>query len=125
MKFDWNKFVSLCHSLAQGNGDREALLRTAISRGYYGVFNLVRTALQSEGHTFSSGADVHQEVIQVLNASQDNARRKLGHALRSLRTYRNQADYNDAIDNVAAAHNCVAVILEKLKPSLSQLCRRI
>ncbi len=124
MKFDWNKFVSLCHSLAQENGDREALLRTAISRGYYGVFNLARTALQSQGHTFSSGADVHQEVIQVLNASQDNARRKLGHDLRSLRTYRNKADYDDTIANVAAAHNSVAVILEELKPILIELCGR-
>ena len=115
MKFDWSQFLHLCDSPHTVVGNPEARLRAAISRGYYGAFNLVRQFLEAEGHSFSTKAEVHQEVVRRLKLSADMGRRSLGEQLGRLRQYRNQADYRDEMDNPAGVHGIAAETLQVLK----------
>jgi hypothetical protein len=40
MPFDWNEYITLGKELAKNNDP--ASLRAGISRGYYGIYNLLR-----------------------------------------------------------------------------------
>jgi hypothetical protein len=108
MSFDWSKYLVLAEELpiAKSAAGMEALLRTAVSRGYYGAFHRVRQQLQLHDSTirFSAEAAVHQEVTQRLRTSSNRQWRQLGLALGRLRQYRNNADYQDVIQNVATWH---------------------
>ncbi len=115
MGFDWRQFLLLCDSPHAMAGNAEARLRAGISRGYYGAFNLVRQFLEAEGHRFSTKAEVHQEVVRTLKISADMGRRSLGEQLGRLRQYRNQADYDDEMNNPAGVHGTVAETLQGLK----------
>ena len=116
MSFDWSNFVVLADELRTLNcrGGVEARLRSSISRGYYGVFHLLRLRLQKEGLKFSGNVETHQEIVQALRTSPDRRRFGLGVDIGRLRNYRNRADYEDQISNVAQMEGEVAMLRESL-----------
>lgn len=90
------EFISLAIRLS--SSQREADLRSAVSRAYYGAFHVACEFLENCGIQLSGkdlyGAEVHKKVRFCLRESGDfdaaKAREKLG----SLRDKRNQADYD-------------------------------
>jgi hypothetical protein len=63
MEFSWKDFVVLAHSLArqaEGTAHSEPLLRTALSRAYYGAFCHARNiAIQRLGFQSRGEAEDH------------------------------------------------------------------
>lgn len=87
-----SEFLDVADRLkSSGNeGDR----RTAVSRSYYGFYNLCVSALSSRGVTFRSPirGDVHGELLEYFN----QCAKSFAAALRDLRLARNKADYEMA-----------------------------
>ena len=97
MSFDWGKFIGLAEDLFNRAGDfsdREACLRTAISRAYYGAFGLARRVAESEGLDLTGGPEDHEKVRAFFLQSGDQRRRGIGAHLDRLRRKRNRADYD-------------------------------
>ena len=89
--FDPKDFLRLARGLAQQNGAREAELRTAVSRAYYGVFLQAREMLASSGEITPTGTGRdHELVIEALR----NRGGPHGDELDKLRRNRNRVDYN-------------------------------
>jgi len=85
--FDPRDFILLAKSLA-AEGASEADVRTAISRAYYGSFLLARSQTRLDD---LRGPEVHRLVLESLY------RLELPHLatrLHTLRTMRNEADYD-------------------------------
>lgn len=76
----------------------EAKLRSAISRAYYGVFNLAKELIQSQGYTVPK-RDAHKFVIDWLQGSTNIEWTLLGIKLNYLRDQRCKADYGDHVGN--------------------------
>jgi uncharacterized protein (UPF0332 family) len=86
---DWNQYIIVAEELS--NGSTLGHYKSAISRAYYGAFNIVKEKL---GFTFI-GKDIHQRIISALrNDYQSTKRNTLGHNLGNLRDKRNNADYD-------------------------------
>lgn len=75
------------------DSDREAERRTAISRAYYAVFNLVKGFLANAQITLPKDAAGHEKAHQYLLNSGLPEARKLADDLSTLRVRRNDADY--------------------------------
>lgn len=90
------EFISLAIRLSRSQ--READLRSAISRAYYGAFHVACEFLESCGIQLSGkvlhGADVHKKVRFCLRESGDFDAAKAAEKLGSLRDKRNHADYD-------------------------------
>lgn len=99
------EFISL--SVRLSNSQREADLRTAVSRAYYGSFHLARDLLQDCGIQFSGKdlykAEVHQKLRYCLGESDNEEAVLLAKKLGSLRDRRNEADYD--LDSTTFAPN--------------------
>ncbi len=97
MSFDWIHFISLAQILyrdAHRLGDREACLRSVISRAYYGAFGLAREkAVREGGVRLSHTSEDHGKIIRFFRKSTDRDYQKIGLALDRLRQQRNKADY--------------------------------
>ena len=98
MPFDWKHYLDLARDLAQpsasGQGQREAELRSAISRAYYAAFcharNYSRDWLNFQP---TNTADDHGRLKAHLK---DGKRRGLAVKLDQLQHWRNAADYEDS-----------------------------
>lgn len=103
MPFDWKAFIELARSLqhqAAGASDAEALLRTAVSRAYYGAFCFVRNHARDQlGFSPRNDADDHGR----LRAHLRGKRRQIAQRLDRLRQWRNESDYADQLPFDAAA----------------------
>ena len=89
-------FISLAIRLS--NSHREADLRTAVSRAYYGTFHLARKLLEDCG-VYLSGkerykTEAHQKVRFCLGESDNEEAVLVSKKLGSLRDRRNEADYD-------------------------------
>jgi len=98
MAFDWKRFVELgrlLEGMATESEDREALLRAALSRIYYGAFCYARNYAR-DYLDFSARGD--QDDHGRLRAHLKQRKRK-GDAdrLERLRQWRNECDYVDDI----------------------------
>ena len=100
--FDWIEFLNLARELSEEtalHSAQEAKLRSAISRAYYAAFHKAKTTiLPTRGAGFGS----HQEIIDILQESDDPARRQLGVDLARLKGNRKKADYDDVVANLSA-----------------------
>ena len=74
--------------------DSEAERRTSIGRSYYTLFNILRQSLSARGVHFSSGSDVHRQLVDYLTRCRHREAARIGGMLRDLRIQRNQADYD-------------------------------
>jgi uncharacterized protein (UPF0332 family) len=100
MSFKWRNYHELAKNLAIGSD--EAHWRSAISRAYYAVFNIIRLQV---GYNIKGAELTHIQLIQNLKANLDAYVQKfpcdidlrhIGELLDSLRLKRNKADYEGA-----------------------------
>ncbi len=116
MAFNWRDYLRLAENLCEQN--TEAHYRTAVSRAYYAIFNILKI---KAGYRKADGS-FHQDFISLIKIADDNIVDKLnisasnlttiGIYLDSLRKERNFADYDglQRFDEVRASQN-----LEKVK----------
>ena len=103
MKFDWSEYFNLANELIKTDAN-EAKQRSSISRAYYAAFCLARNYLRDYlGYTKLSrrdfDANVHQYVAEEFNKFDPKNKRmiEIGRDLGRLRSFRNNADYEDTI----------------------------
>lgn len=89
-------FISLAIRLS--NSEKEADLRSAVSRAYYGAFHFSRLTLVECGIRFPPkeiyGAEIHTKVRYCFNAAGQQGYVAAARKLRALRNERNEADYS-------------------------------
>lgn len=114
--FDWSKYLSLAEKLAGSdiNLASEEEQRSAISRAYYAAYIKSRNFLRDRENQEIYRQNSHVYVINLFRNSSDSMRQKIGDRLDILRTFRNQADYEDIVTDLP----------QKMKNSLI-LARRI
>ncbi len=86
-----NDFLTLATRL--GSGSTEAEWRTAVSRAYYAAFHGARDLFHGLGFTVPRADPAHQYLYHRLNNFGHAQLEQAGRDLNSLRTLRNQADY--------------------------------
>lgn len=121
MIFDWNLYLQLAEELIshQKTGDlREAYLRSAISRSYYGVFCIARNFLVNKGTTIPK-VDTHKFVRDTYWKSPNREEKKIGKSLHNLWLDRKDADYeNNAhidVNRAKTAHQMASQIMDNLR----------
>lgn len=72
----------------------EAGHRSACSRAYYAAFTFARDVLLGASYPISKDVAAHQRVVALLKASSDMDVKAAGASLDSLRSWRNEADYD-------------------------------
>ena len=103
MSFDWTEYFYLAQDVigqqSAGAIGQEARQRCAMSRAYYAVFARARNHLRyiDGDPNVPSDPSAHRYVRDQLRRSRDPRRRTLATLLGNLRTYRNQADYDNSI----------------------------
>src|SRR4028119_31373 len=111
MRFEWSEYLNLAQELAATNSDssanREAKLRSAISRAYYSTFCLARNYLrdiEKDGTLFRKNRDIneHQYVAKEFIDHPTKLKNmvKIGENLSRLRELRNRSEYEDTMFNL-------------------------
>src|SRR5258707_7165561 len=94
MPFDWKTFIELAQFLqeqAETTANPEALLRTALSRAYYGTFCYVRNHARDRlGFHPRDDGDDHGRLRAYLK---NGKMRGVSDKLQRLREWRNECDY--------------------------------
>jgi uncharacterized protein (UPF0332 family) len=113
MRFDWSEYLNLAQELAEmssnSTANKEAKLRSAISRGYYAMFCLARNYLRDVekdprlSRNKTPDINEHQYVAEefIYNQSKSQKMTEIGKDLTILRKLRNKADYADNIFNLS------------------------
>jgi uncharacterized protein (UPF0332 family) len=89
---DGSEFLSVVLRLL--NSNREADLRSAVSRAYYGVFHIARALVEECGVTLPKAAQAHDKLQWCLSQSGHPDAVLAAAKLSSLRADRNEADYD-------------------------------
>ena len=132
MRFDWSEYLNLAQELAATNSEssanREAKLRSAISRAYYSTFCLARNYLrdiEKDPRLFRKNRDIneHQYVAEefIYHPTKMKNMVKIGENLSRLRELRNKADYEDTIFNLQKEARNALVLAENIISALSKL----
>jgi hypothetical protein len=102
MSFDWSNFLPLAEELTAVDRDanREACLRTAISRAYYAAFGMARRSARTIRLTTRQSAAEHGEIAAFYTKRYGKTGEKIAIALGRLRNRRNAADYDDDFADV-------------------------
>lgn len=87
------EFIDLAHELAH-NFKTEAAFRSAISRGYYGLYNLMSRFLVNNNIALPDTAKAHNLTYKYLHNCEVQDVRKLAKILDDLHDERNKADYH-------------------------------
>lgn len=101
--FNWLGFFAFARVNAESPS--ETIQRTAASRAYYAVFNICRSWLEERGYAIQP-KQAHKQVWDAFKdaAAADAATapdwRLVGQHGTTLRTLRNQADYDDRLENL-------------------------
>jgi uncharacterized protein (UPF0332 family) len=120
----WVDLIALARELLRQ--ESEASRRSAISRAYYGAFNLARRHLEADG-TPINNRGAHKKVWQAFGLADQAAPEareawqtvgKLGMALSSLR---NQADYVDEFPGLESQAASAVVTAERILELLPRL----
>ena len=105
MSFDWRAYLALAETLVSSDleADREACLRSAISRSYYAAFASARQqSRERHGGVIRQSAAEHGEVA-TFYAKRGEAGGVIAAHLTRLRFLRNRADYDDDLEGAEAA----------------------
>lgn len=132
MRFDWSEYLNLAQELAATNSDssanREAKLRSAISRAYYSTFCLARNYLrdiEKDPRLSRKNRDIneHQYVAEefIYHPTKMKNMVKIGENLSRLREMRNKADYEDTMFNLQREARNALVLAENIISALSNL----
>jgi len=100
MSFNWELYIQLADRLIyyQENADlREAYLRSAISRCYYGIFCIARDHLVAKNISIPR-VDTHKFVRGRYQRLPRNVEKKIAKNLRRLWKERKDADYENEAD---------------------------
>src|SRR3954452_9803990 len=97
MSFIWENFLSVAETLSNaGIGvDREACLRSSVSRAYYAAFGSARSRAREKRLRTRQSAAEHGEVSVFFAQQYGDAGEEIAKLLGRLRTNRNAADYDD------------------------------
>jgi uncharacterized protein (UPF0332 family) len=101
MSFDWPRYLTLAQelvALSEEHANKEAFLRSAISRAYYAAFCQCRNYLRDidKDKALDKSPNAHQFVIERFRGSNNTRKKKIGSYLFHLRKIRNVADYQDS-----------------------------
>lgn len=98
MPFDWGDFVRLAEELRSRQWQdslKEALLRSAVSRAYYGAFGTACEYAETYlGFPRSHTGRDHRALIDFLRRQSEEPIAQLSMELDQLRKWRNQCDYD-------------------------------
>lgn len=97
MSFDWKLYVDLSAELINHQRTpllKDAYLRSAVSRSYYGVFCIARALLINRTVYFPR-EDIHKFVREEFNRAHSNREKQIGTKLLRLWTERKAADYEE------------------------------
>jgi len=100
MSFNWELYIQLADRLIyyQENADlREAYLRSAINRCYYGIFCIARDHLIAKNISIPR-VDTHKFVRERYQRLPRNVEKKIAKNLRRLWKERKDADYENEAD---------------------------
>ena len=86
-------FIDLAHELSY-KFKTEAAFRSAISRGYYGLYNLMSRFLVNNNIALPDTGKAHDLTYKYLHNCEDSEVRSLAKILDDLHTGRNDADYH-------------------------------
>ncbi len=133
MTFDWVDYLNLAVYLrGEAKNDssmNEAMHRTSISRAYYSSFNLIKNCLISMGEILGRGAEVHKEIQTIFEdlskQEMDSIRRRnlieISNELGVLRSFRNKADYNNAVFGMDKLVEASIIRAQKVKALVQAL----
>jgi len=132
MRFDWSEYLNLAQELAATNSDssanRDAKLRSAISRAYYSTFCLARNYLrdiEKDSILFRKNRNIneHQYVAEAFidHRSKNKNLVKIGENLSRLRELRNKADYEDTMFNLPTQARTALMLADNIISALSNL----
>ena len=132
MRFDWSEYLNLAQELATTNSDssanREAKLRSAISRAYYSTFCLARNYLrdiEKDPRLSRKNRDIneHQYVAEefIYHPTKMKNMVKIGENLSRLRELRNKADYEDTMFNLQNAVKNALMLAQNIRAALNEL----
>jgi uncharacterized protein (UPF0332 family) len=101
MNFDWRKYLDVAESLSVTDWgiDREACLRSAVSRAYYAAFGSARSRAREKRLRTRQSAAEHGEVSVFFAQQYGDAGEEIAKLLGRLRTNRNVADYDDVCED--------------------------
>ncbi len=105
MTFDWRGYLTLAETLVSSDlaADRDACLRTAMSRAYYAAFATARQqSRERHGGVIRQSAAEHGEVATFF-AKRGEAGGAITAHLTRLRFLRNRADYDDDFNETEPA----------------------
>jgi hypothetical protein len=91
--FDWTEYYTLATELA-ARAD-EASLRSAMSRGYYYVYQLALQRAQTNGFQTVAGEGMHKQLWRNYSDRPEPACRKLAEIAKRLKDRRERADYSN------------------------------
>lgn len=99
MAFNWGDYLEISKFLVnQGNDiQREAALRSAVSRAYYGAFCHARNYAIAKLNYVSKPTKDHQELPDCFYNNNFN---DIENILVELRGWRNKCDYDDKVSNL-------------------------
>jgi uncharacterized protein (UPF0332 family) len=101
MNFDWRKYLDVAESLSVADlgVDREACLRSSISRAYYAAFGSARSHARERRLRTRQSAAEHGEISVFFAKQYGDVGEEMAKILSRLRTNRNSADYDDACED--------------------------
>jgi uncharacterized protein (UPF0332 family) len=96
MSFNWESYIQLADEISyEAKADlREAYLRSAMSRCYYGIFCIARNHLTAKNIPIPR-VDTHKFVRERYQRSSSNMEKEIGDNLHRLWNERKDADYKD------------------------------
>ena len=99
MSFDWTQYLFLAQELTKPSGsspNRDARLRSAVSRAYYAAFCTARNYLRDDRkELIPSNVKAHKVVRDIFDSATDKRGLSIAKNLDRLRNDRNKADYDD------------------------------
>jgi uncharacterized protein (UPF0332 family) len=123
MGFDWYQYFVLAETIAQRS--EEEYLRSSISRAYYAAFNLSLAMLREQDRVRAGKSrNIHQDLIETLQSSEDEAEKNTGNRLFRLRQYRNHADYTPQFNNLSKKAQESIVLAKRIISGTRELERR-
>lgn len=97
MSFSWAEFNTFAQEIIAHpalNSSVEVTCRAGVSRAYYAAFCTVRDYLVDENVYIDRTRDAHAQVIDEFQRGTDQRRKRIGAHLKTLRAWRNTADYD-------------------------------
>ncbi len=124
MSFNWSEYLLVAQQLAGKyniSATQEYRLGSAISRAYYAAFIQDWNFLKSREGVVIPTLSTHQFVIRQFSNSPDAMRQEIKSNLKLMGYYRNQADYDDSLDQLPRKARATLKLSAKVIQDLQNL----